>query len=63
MSITESGQGIVILPRLILKRISYDIEIRDLSVLAQRKIGFALRSQASASSVMKWSERRKSLWE
>lgn len=63
MSIAESGQGIVILPRLILKRISYDIEIRDLSVLAQRKIGFALRSQASALSVMKWSERRKSLWE
>ena len=53
MSMTESGQGIAILPRLILKRIPYDIEIRDLSVLAQRKIGLALRSQASSSSAVK----------
>lgn len=53
MSMAESGQGIAILPRLILKRIPYDIEIRDLSVLAQRKIGLALRSQSSASSAVK----------
>ncbi len=53
MSMAESGQGIAILPRLILKRIPYDIEIRDLSVSAQRKIGLALRSQSSASSAVK----------
>lgn len=53
LSMVESGFGIGILPRLILKRIPYDIEIRSLSVDAHRDIGLAMRSQKTASAAVK----------
>lgn len=53
LSMVENGFGIGILPRLILKRIPYDVEVRSLSVEAYRELGFALRSRKTASSVVK----------
>ena len=53
LSMIESGFGIGILPRLILKRIPYQIEIRSLSVEAHREIGFALRREAIQFAAVK----------
>lgn len=49
MSMVEKGNGIGILPSLILKRVPYNITIRHLSVPAKRKIGLALRNREGAS--------------
>jgi DNA-binding transcriptional LysR family regulator len=53
MSMVESGLGISILPELILKRIPYHIVAKELSVPAYRTIGLAIRSQKTASLVVK----------
>ena len=49
MSMVESGLGISILPKLILKRIPYRIVAKPLAVPAYRNIGFVLKSSKSAS--------------
>ena len=48
MSMVESGLGISILPKLILKRIPYHIVLRKLDVPASRNIGLALRDKRNA---------------
>ena len=53
MSMVESGLGISILPELILKRIPYEIAIKELDVPAYRKIGIATRSKKTASLAVK----------
>lgn len=47
MSMVESGQGISILPSLILRRIPYDVVALPLSVPAYREIGLCMRSLAA----------------
>lgn len=49
MSMVESGLGISVLPRLILRRIPYKIVTKSLDVPAYRDIGLALRDKQSAS--------------
>lgn len=49
MSMVESGLGISILPELILRRISYQIVIKELFVPAFRTIGIAFREKRAAS--------------
>lgn len=49
MSMVESGLGISILPRLILKRIPYKIIAKPLDVPAYRNIGIALKSTKTTS--------------
>lgn len=57
MSMVESGLGISILPRLILKRVPYRIVQKELDVPAYRNIGFALRDKNTASlAVQKFME-------
>lgn len=53
MSMVESGLGISILPELILKRIPYNIVIKELDVPAYRNIAFCLRDKKSASLAVK----------
>ena len=53
MAMVESGLGVGILPRLILQRIPYNIEIRSLSVPVFREIGFVMREQADVSEAVK----------
>lgn len=53
MSMVESGLGISILPRLILKRIPYRIIAKELDVPAYRNIGFAFRSKKTVSLAVK----------
>lgn len=53
MSMVESGLGISILPRLILKRVPYKIVAKELEVPAYRKIGVAMRSRKTASLAVK----------
>lgn len=53
MSMVESGLGVGILPRLILKRAPYRIVTRSLDVEARRAIGIALRDRKSASVAVK----------
>jgi len=48
MSMTESGLGVSILPQLILKRVPYNIAIRELDVPAHRSIVLALRCRKTA---------------
>ncbi len=57
MSMVESGLGIGLLPRLILKRTPYRILTKELQVPAYRNIGLALRDWKTASlAVKKWME-------
>lgn len=49
LSMVESGLGIGILPRLILRRIPYRVEIRSFSEPFFREIGFAVKSREIAS--------------
>ena len=49
MAMAESGQGIGLLPGLILRRVPYEVEIRPLSVDYHREIGIAFRSRESLS--------------
>lgn len=53
LSMIEKGLGIGILPRLILKRIPYKVEIRSLSEPFYREIGLALRRKNTASAAVK----------
>lgn len=53
MSMVESGLGISILPKLILKRVPYHIVTKELDVPAFRNIGLALRDQKTASVAVK----------
>ncbi len=53
MSMVESGLGISILPKLILKRVPYRILAKELDVPAYRNIGLALRSKKTASLAVK----------
>ncbi len=45
MTMVESGLGISILPRLILKRVPYKIIAKELDVPAYRRIGLAFRNK------------------
>ena len=53
MSMVESGLGISILPKLILKRIPYRIAAKELDVPAYRDIGLALKNRKTASLAVK----------
>lgn len=53
MSMVESGLGISILPNLILKRVPYNIKIKDLDITAYRDICLALRDKKTASLAVK----------
>lgn len=53
MSMIESGLGISILPRLILKRVPYQIVAKELDIPAYRNIGLALRDKKTASLAVK----------
>jgi DNA-binding transcriptional LysR family regulator len=53
MSMVESGLGISILPKLILKRVPYHILTKELDVPASRDIGLALRDKKTASLAVK----------
>lgn len=49
MAMVESGLGISVLPKLILKRIPYDVEIKSLSLPVYRNICIAVRDKTSLS--------------
>jgi len=53
MSMVESGLGISVLPRLILKRVPYQIVIKELDIPAFRNIGLALRDKKTSSLAVK----------
>lgn len=53
LSMVESGLGIGVLPRLILRRIPYQVEIRSFSEPFYREIGLAMRSSSAASAAVK----------
>ena len=48
MSMVESGLGVSVLPKLILRRIPYRIAARGLEPPAYRSIGLALRDRKTA---------------
>lgn len=52
MAMVEIGQGIALLPKLILKRIPYEIEIRPMTVECCRTVGIAVKDQTAMSSAM-----------
>lgn len=49
MSMIESGLGVSILPELILKRVPYNIIIKELDIPAHRDIGIAMKDKRTAS--------------
>lgn len=49
LSMVEHGLGISILPELILKRIPYDVVIRELDTPAYRSIGFVVKDKKTVS--------------
>lgn len=53
MSMVEKGLGISMLPELILKRVPYNIVVRELDVPAYRDIAFAWRDRKTASLAVK----------
>lgn len=53
MSMVESGLGVSVLPKLILKRVPYQITVKELDVPAYRNIGFALKSRKTVSLAVK----------
>ena len=53
LSMVEGGLGIGILPRLILRRIPYQVEIRSLEDTPFREIAFAVRGGRTASAAVK----------
>lgn len=53
LAMVESGMGISLLPRLILKRIPYRVEVRELDVPAYRDIALVLRNQKTAPLAVK----------
>ncbi len=53
MSMVEGGLGVGILPRLILRRIPYQVEIRELADAPFREIGLAMRGGKMTSAAAK----------
>ena len=53
MSMVESGLGVAVLPRLILRRAPYQILEKELDVEAYRDIGLALRQRETAPLAVK----------
>jgi len=53
LAMVESGMGISLLPRLILKRIPYRVAVRELDVPAFRNIALVLRNQKTAPLAVK----------
>lgn len=53
MSMVEQGLGISILPKLILRRIPYDVVIKPLDKPAYRTIGIAMKSKKGTSAALK----------
>lgn len=53
LSMVESGLGIGILPRLILRRIPYHVEVRSFSDPLIREIGLAMRGSNTASAAVR----------
>ena len=53
MSMVESGLGISILPKLILRRIPYNIVAKPLEIPAHRNIGIALKDKKNSSVAVK----------
>lgn len=53
MAMVESGLGISVLPKLILRRAPYHLAIRELDIPASRDIGFAVREAKAASVAVK----------
>jgi len=53
MSMVESGLGVSILPRLILRRVPYRIVAKKLDVPAYRSIGFAVRNKDTSPIAVK----------
>lgn len=53
LAMVESGMGISLLPRLILKRIPYRVTVRELDVPAFRNIALVLRNQKTAPLAVK----------
>lgn len=49
MSMIESGLGVSILPELILKRVPYNIIVKELDIPAYRDIGIAMKNKKTAS--------------
>lgn len=52
MAMVEKGLGISLLPRLILKRIPYELELRELNVPAFRNIGLSMKNKEKTSKAM-----------
>ena len=53
MSMVESGLGISILPKLILRRIPYNIIVKPLEIPAYRNIGIAIKDKRNSSVAVK----------
>lgn len=53
LSMVESGLGIGVLPRLILKRIPYSVEIRSFSRPIYREIGLAMRGSGTTPAAVR----------
>ncbi len=53
LSMVESGLGAAVLPRLILRRIPYHVEIRSFTEPFYREIGLAVKSENSCSATVK----------
>lgn len=53
MSMVESGLGISILPKLILRRIPYNIIVKPLEIPAYRNIGIAIKDKKNSSVAVK----------
>jgi DNA-binding transcriptional LysR family regulator len=52
LSMVESGLGIGILPRLILRRVPYQIEVRSFTIPFFREIGFAYQKSGTTSAAV-----------
>ncbi len=53
MSMVEKGLGISVMPSLILKRVPYDIVVKELDIPAFRNLGIALKERKTASVATK----------
>lgn len=53
MNMVERGLGISLLPELILRRVPYNIVVKELDIPVHRDIGFALRDEKTASLAVK----------
>ena len=53
MAMVEIGQGVALLPSLILRRIAYDIEVRPLEPEFHRTIGLAVKDEGAMSVAMR----------